>query len=96
MSEKNLRTCEKGHKFYKNSDCPICPICEAQHKPKSGFLSLISAPARRALENAGINNLKLLSEQSEKDILKLHGIGKTAIPILRKALEEENLCFKNN
>ncbi|MGG7035523.1 MAG: RNA polymerase alpha subunit C-terminal domain-containing protein [Flavobacterium sp.] len=96
MSEKNLRICEKGHKYYKSSDCPTCPVCEAQNKPKSGFLSLISAPARRALENAGITTLEKLAKQSEKDILKLHGIGKTAIPKLREALKAENLSFTNS
>ena len=93
MSGKDLRICGNGHKYYKSSDCPTCPICEASRKPTSGFLSLISAPARRALENAGITTLDKLSEQCEEDILKLHGIGKTAIPILRQALETENLAF---
>lgn len=93
MSQKNLRTCENGHNYYKSSDCPTCPICEAERKPKSGFLSLLSAPARRALENADITTLEKLSEFSEKDILKLHGIGKTAIPKLQEALKAENLTF---
>lgn len=93
MAQKNSRTCENGHKYYKSSDCPTCPICEAERKPKNGFLSLLSAPARRALENADITTLAKLSEHTEKDILKLHGIGKTTIPKLREALETENLAF---
>lgn len=93
MSQKTLRTCEKGHIYYKSSDCPTCPLCEAEHKPKSGFLSLLSAPARRALEKADITTLKKLSEYNEKDILKLHGIGKTTIPKLQEALKSENLTF---
>jgi len=43
-----LKTCPKGHKFYKSSDCPACPICEEERKPKVGFLALNAAPARRA------------------------------------------------
>ncbi|MDR6843411.1 RNA polymerase alpha subunit C-terminal domain-containing protein [Flavobacterium granuli] len=93
MSQKNLRTCENGHNYYKSSDCPTCPICEAQRKPKEGFLSLLSAPARRALENAGITTLIKLSKHCEEDILKLHGIGKTAILKLREALASKNLTF---
>jgi len=50
-SEKELRTCSKGHKYYKSSACPTCPTCEQENKPNSGFLSLLSAPARRALEH---------------------------------------------
>ncbi len=93
MPQKNLRTCENGHNYYKSSDCPTCPVCEEQRKPKTGFLSLLSAPARRALESAGITTLTKLSEHTEASILKLHGIGKTAIPKLREALDSENLAF---
>lgn len=92
----NLRTCERGHNYYKSSDCPICPICEEERKPKEGFLSLLSAPARRALENSGIHSLNELAEHSEKAILLLHGIGKSSIPILEKALKEQGLSFKGN
>ncbi|MGV2883647.1 RNA polymerase alpha subunit C-terminal domain-containing protein [Paenibacillus taichungensis] len=89
-----LRTCEQGHSYYKSSDCPTCPVCEKERKPKEGFLSLLSGPARRALENQGITTLQLLSQYSEKEILKLHGIGPSAMPKLRQALEEEELSFK--
>jgi hypothetical protein len=92
--KKTLRTCKKGHQYYKSSDCPTCPICEKERQPKEGFLSLISAPARRALENQNIKTLKQLSKFSEKDILKLHGIGPSTIPVLRSALKKEDLFFK--
>ncbi|WP_413376548.1 RNA polymerase alpha subunit C-terminal domain-containing protein [Paenibacillus taichungensis] len=88
-----LRTCEQGHSYYKSSDCPTCPVCEKERKPKEGFLSLLSAPARRALENQEITTLPLLSKYTEKEILKLHGIGPSAMPKLRQALEEEGLSF---
>jgi DNA-directed RNA polymerase alpha subunit len=91
---KNLRTCSKGHKYYKSSDCPTCPICEEERKPKGGFLALLSAPARRALENNGISSLKQLSKFSEEEILKFHGMGKTSIPKLKAALAEKGLSFK--
>jgi predicted RecB family nuclease len=93
MTEKSLRTCTKGHHYYKSSDCPTCPICEAERKPDDGFLALLSAPARRALENAGITTLSELAKQSEKDILNIHGIGKTTIPKLREALKAQKMCF---
>ncbi|SHN73120.1 hypothetical protein SAMN04487896_3143 [Paenibacillus sp. ov031] len=89
-----LRTCEQGHSYYKSSDCPTCPVCEKERKPKEGILSLLSAPARRALENQGITTLQILSQYTEKEILKLHGIGPSAMPKLRQALEEEGLSFK--
>ena len=74
MPGKRLKICDRGHKFYKSSDCPSCPICAAQDKPETGFLSLLSAPARSALEHAGISTLTKLSKHSEREILKLHGV----------------------
>jgi hypothetical protein len=90
---KNLRTCPKGHTYYKSTDCPTCPVCEEERKPMSGFLSKLSAPARRALENKQITSLQQLSEFKETEILKLHGIGPTTIPKLRDALKKEGLSF---
>ena len=94
-SKQTLRTCKNGHQYYKSSDCPTCPTCEEAKRPKNGFLALLAAPARRALENANIKTLKKFSKYSENDILKLHGIGKTAIPILKRELEKAGLQFND-
>lgn len=93
-SSKNKRTCSQGHTYYKSSDCPTCPICEQDLKPENGFLSMLSAPARRALENHGITTLQELSNYSEKDILKFHGMGPASLPKLRSALQASGLSFK--
>jgi predicted RecB family nuclease len=90
----DARTCPKGHKYYKRSDCPTCPRCEEERKPKDGVLSLLPAPARRALENKGIKSLTELAMCSEADILKLHGMGKSSIPKLKTALALAGLEFK--
>ncbi|MCB0745527.1 MAG: RNA polymerase alpha subunit C-terminal domain-containing protein [Ignavibacteriae bacterium] len=95
MKSRTLRICSKGHKYYKSSNCLTCPICEKEQKPKDGFLSKVSAPARRALEREGITTLKKLSKYSEKEILNLHGIGPTAIPKLKSEFEKVVLNFKN-
>ncbi|MED3661232.1 RNA polymerase alpha subunit C-terminal domain-containing protein [Ureibacillus sp. FSL K6-8385] len=95
-SEKTPRICEKGHKFYKSSDCDSCPVCEAERKPADGFLSKFSAPARRALEREGIFGVEQLSNYTEKEILSLHGIGKSALSKMKEALEEAGLKFKND
>jgi DNA-directed RNA polymerase alpha subunit len=94
--KKTLRTCPKGHKYYKSTDCPTCPICEKEKKPKERFLSLLSAPARRALEGEEITTLKKLSKYSKKDLLKLHGFGPATISVLEKALKAEGLSFDEN
>lgn len=92
--QKTLRTCKNGHPYSKSSDCPTCPVCEAAKKPEEGLLALMSAPARRALEGAGIHTEKQLSRWSEKDLLKLHGFGKSSLPTLRDALNAKGLSFK--
>ena len=89
-----LKTCKKGHQFYKSSDCPICPVCEEERKPNNGFLALIGAPARRALERENIITLEDLAKHTEKEILALHGMGPGTIPKLKKALGENRLSFK--
>lgn len=93
MSEKKLKTCDKGHKFYKSSNCPTCPVCAAADKPESSFLALLSVPARGALEHAGISTLTVLSQHSEREILKLHGVGPKTLPILRQALGDAGMAF---
>lgn len=92
--QNNLKICKKGHKFYKSSDCPTCPVCEVERKPQDSFLSLLSAPARRALENNGITTLEQLSKFTEKEVLSFHGIGKSSLPILQKLLSDNDLTFK--
>jgi DNA-directed RNA polymerase alpha subunit len=94
-ANKNLMTCNKGHKYYKSIECPTCPICEQERKPENGFLALLSAPARRALENNGLTSLQKLSTYSEKEILKFHGMGPASLPKLRSALKEKGLSFKD-
>ncbi|UCZ55083.1 RNA polymerase alpha subunit C-terminal domain-containing protein [Bacillus shivajii] len=92
--EKSVRVCEKGHKYYKSSECPTCPICDKESEPNSGFLAKLSSPARNALIHEGIETLDELSKYTEKEILKIHGIGPASLPTMRTSLEEEGLSFK--
>jgi predicted RecB family nuclease len=93
-TKKVLYTCENGHLFSKGPNCTICPICEETRKPKDNFLSLLSAPARRALENNGITTLEQLSKYSKKEVLSFHGMGKSSIPKLEKLLSDQNMSFR--
>ena len=93
MSTTKRKTCNRGHIFYKSSDCPSCPICAAEDKPESGFLARLGAPARRALEHAGITTLAVLAQHSEREILALHGVGPKTIPTLSQALDDAGLAF---
>jgi DNA-directed RNA polymerase alpha subunit len=94
ISPKNKRICSEGHIYYKSSDCPVCPICEKKRNTGDSFLSTLSAPARRALENAGIKTIEQLSKKTEAEILKFHGMGPGSLPKLRNALKAKELSFK--
>jgi DNA-directed RNA polymerase alpha subunit len=61
---------------------------------EESFLLLLAAPARRALENNGIKTIEALSRVTEKEILQFHGIGKSAIPVLKAELKKRGLSFK--
>ena len=69
----------------------MCPVCAAAEKPEDGFLSRLSAPARRALTSAGITTAQDLLKFSPEEILALHGVGPASLPILKQALTEAGL-----
>ena len=92
-SNRTLRICSNGHKYYKSSDCPTCPICESKIKTNNELLDSLSAPARRAFEREGITSLTKLANYNEKEILKLHGVGPSSLPKLKKLLKVKNLKF---
>ncbi len=91
---KTKRKCKFGHTFYKSSDCPTCPTCEKLKEPASGFLALLSNPARNTLLHHGIDTIEKLAKHTEKEILSLHGMGKASLPTLRQSLNENGLEFK--
>jgi DNA-directed RNA polymerase alpha subunit len=53
----------------------------------------LAKPAQRALANAGINNLEELAKLTEKEFMKLHGIGKSTLPVLKEAMADKQLSF---
>lgn len=93
MGANYNRTCENGHHYYKSSECPVCPVCESQ-KQTDGFMSVIAAPARRALESQGIHTLQQLSACSKQELMRLHGMGPNAIHKLETYLKQHHLNFK--
>lgn len=60
---------------------------------ESDLPATFGAPARRALVNAGITRLEQLSRVSERELLKLHGMGPRAVRLLRDILAERGLGF---
>jgi hypothetical protein len=57
-------------------------------------LPKLAAPARRALAQAGYENLDQLAGAKEADIMRLHGMGSTAMEALRNVLRDRGLSFQ--
>jgi hypothetical protein len=66
---------------------------QQNHAPESDFPAGLSNPARRALAGAGYTHLEQLSQVSEREIARLHGVGPSALVKLRAALEARGLSF---
>ena len=62
----------------------------------AGLPEKLSAPVKRALAMAEITSLETLASYSEKEILALHGIGPSALPMLRAALQTVSLAFRRD
>lgn len=56
----------------------------------------IGKPALRALNGAGYAELHQLANVSEAELAELHGMGPKALGILREALKEMGLSFKES
>jgi hypothetical protein len=61
--------------------------------PQSDLPAKLAAPARRALDQAGIWRLEQLAAYTEDEIKHLHGIGPNALDQLRAALTAAGLTF---
>jgi hypothetical protein len=57
-------------------------------------LPKLAAPARRALIGAGYTRLEDLTKARESEVMRLHGMGPNAMRVLRNALKERGLSFR--
>jgi len=53
----------------------------------------LSAPARRALDGAGLTSLEKLAKKREADVAALHGMGPKALGLLKGAMKKQGLKF---
>jgi DNA-directed RNA polymerase alpha subunit len=54
----------------------------------------LSAPARRALINAKLTKIEHLKKLTEKQLMSLHGMGPSSLPIIKKAMKKYKINFK--
>lgn len=69
-------------------------VKEFDYSRLSEDFAKLSKPAQRALINNGIYTAADLARKSAEDISEVHGIGPSAMPILREALRKKGLRFK--
>ncbi len=91
---KSQRICPNGHSYIKSSTCPVCPICEAGKSMADTRIPKLAAPARRALENAGIQSLNDFASFTENEIMGWHGMGPNAFSKILMALKENKIQLK--
>jgi len=53
------------------------------------------APARRALVNAKLLKIRDLKKITEKQLMSLHGMGPSSLPIIKKEMIKLGVKFKN-
>lgn len=68
-------------------------MCAMENRPESGFLSHISAPARRAMEAHKIRELEQLVFKTKKEVSGWHGVGPKVMAKLEEALAAKGLRF---
>ena len=69
---------------------------ETQHESARSAGKLMSYSVRRALVGAGYVRLELLTNCTEAEILRLHGMGPKAMDQLRCALAARGLSFASS
>jgi hypothetical protein len=60
---------------------------------QTGDFPKLADPARRALAAAGVQRLEQLTEFSEDEVRRWHGIGPNALNQLRIAMADRDLSF---
>ena len=92
VAENNAKAKKKKHS---KKSTPVNNLNKANNEgAEPSFLESLSAPARRALEAKDITTLQKLARCTQKELLELHGVGKTTLPKLTQALATEGLQLK--
>lgn len=64
-----------------------------EQKAEDGLPANIGRPATNALAAAGVVRLEQLTGWTEKELLRLHGVGPKAVRLLKVALAERGLSL---
>lgn len=65
-------------------------------RPVGDLPDSMGKTAPRELKYAGIDSLKKASGYTEKELLSIHGVGPKAIRIMKEAMAEKGLGFRQD
>ncbi|TLP92872.1 hypothetical protein FEF26_14315 [Nesterenkonia salmonea] len=65
-------------------------------RPVGDLPNSMGKTAPRELQSAGVDSLQKASERTEKELLAIHGVGPKAIRIMKEAMKEKGLTFRED
>jgi hypothetical protein len=74
--------------------CDRETVATFDYSKLSADFAKLAKPAQRALLNSGICTPVDLAKRTQKEVAAFHGIGPSALPILRQALRKHRLSFQ--
>lgn len=77
------------------SPCDPKAVEEFDYSGLSPEFAKLSKPAQRALVNRGILTPRQLSRLTKDEVLGLHGVGPSAVPVLQGVLKKYGLGFRS-
>ena len=82
----------EGHHSMK--PCDPSAVAAFDYSTLHADFSTLSKPAQRALINNGITTPKQLARKRVAEVAAFHGVGPSALPVLRSVLTKHKLRFK--
>ncbi len=76
--------------------CERKKVEEFDYSKLSPEFAKLSKPAQRALVNNKVLTPSQLSRRTLKEVLSFHGIGPSAVPVLKQVLRRHGLSFKGS
>jgi hypothetical protein len=96
VNSQAMKTAQrKQTKKLRMQNCDKALIDQFDYSPLSPILSKLAKPARRGLLNNGIRTPADLARRTVEEVTSLHGIGPSAMLILREALRKNGRSFKS-
>jgi hypothetical protein len=88
------KTKRDSSKLKQRPNCDPKMVASFDYERLDKVFGSLAKPAQRALINNQIFTPQDLAKRTEAEVVEFHGIGPSALPILRKYLKVKGLQFK--